>query len=106
MPLVLVLAALAILAVAAAVAMGHGDRLGVASLDRVDGGPPAGPLQAEDVGRIRFNLAVRGYRMDEVDEVLDRLAAELAERDALIDELTAEPADPVMDPGEGYEPRR
>lgn len=42
---------------------------------------------ASDVGRIRFSLGLRGYRMDQVDEVLDRLAAALAERDELIAEL-------------------
>lgn len=42
---------------------------------------------ASDVSRIRFSLGLRGYRMDQVDEVLDRLARALAERDALIDAL-------------------
>jgi DivIVA domain-containing protein len=42
---------------------------------------------ASDVGRIRFSLGLRGYRMDQVDEVLDRLAEALAERDALIEAL-------------------
>ena len=40
-----------------------------------------------DIARIRFSLGLRGYRMDQVDEVLDRLAAALAERDALIEAL-------------------
>ncbi|NJC23020.1 DivIVA domain-containing protein [Arthrobacter pigmenti] len=39
---------------------------------------------ADDVGRIRFSLGLRGYRMDQVDEVLDRLASALEERDELI----------------------
>lgn len=42
---------------------------------------------ASDIGRIRFSLGLRGYRMDQVDEVLDRLAAALAERDELIEAL-------------------
>jgi DivIVA domain-containing protein len=33
--------------------------------------------------------ALRGYRMGEVDDVLDRLGAELAERDVRIAELEA-----------------
>lgn len=45
---------------------------------------------AEDLHRIRFSLGLRGYRMDQVDEVLDRLADSLRERDALIGELRAE----------------
>ena len=40
------------------------------------------------VDDVRFNLGVRGYRMAEVDDVLDRLAAEIAQRDARIAELT------------------
>ncbi|MDQ0735613.1 DivIVA domain-containing protein [Arthrobacter agilis] len=39
---------------------------------------------AQDVDAIRFGLGLRGYRMDQVDEVLDRLAAALEERDAVI----------------------
>ncbi|HWG93959.1 MAG TPA: DivIVA domain-containing protein [Mycobacteriales bacterium] len=43
---------------------------------------PDGPMTASDVGAVRFSTAVRGYRMDEVDAVLARLAEELADRDA------------------------
>ena len=35
----------------------------------------------------RFPLAARGYRMADVDDALNRLAAELAERDARIADL-------------------
>jgi DivIVA domain-containing protein len=35
------------------------------------------PLRAEDLRRVRFSLAFRGYRMSEVDALLDRLATEL-----------------------------
>ncbi len=45
---------------------------------------PAGPLRARDVDDVRFAVGVRGYRMDEVDEVLDKLSADLAGRDARI----------------------
>ena len=44
--------------------------------------PDAGPLSADDVRAVRLPLAVRGYRMAEVDQVLARLAEELAVRDA------------------------
>lgn len=43
---------------------------------------PEGPLSPADVDAVRFSLGLRGYRMDEVDAVLDRLRDELAERDA------------------------
>lgn len=42
---------------------------------------------ASDISRVRFSLGLRGYRMDQVDEVLDRLAEAIAERDALIEAL-------------------
>ncbi|RAN79159.1 hypothetical protein B5P43_14580 [Bacillus sp. SRB_336] len=41
----------------------------------------------EDVDRVRFALGLRGYRMDQVDQVLDRLRDELAAKDARIAEL-------------------
>ena len=48
---------------------------------------PAGAIGGDDVRALRFQQAVRGYRMDEVDWVLDRLADELdrvgAERNSL-----------------------
>ena len=40
-----------------------------------------------DVDSLRLPTAARGYRMQDVDDVLDRLGAELAERDARIAEL-------------------
>lgn len=38
--------------------------------------PATGPLSAADLRRVRFPLALRGYRMADVDALLDRLAAE------------------------------
>jgi DivIVA domain-containing protein len=57
--------------------------------DSVPDGLPAGPLFADDMAGVRFDLAFRGYRMDQVDLVLARLASELARRDAEIDQLRA-----------------
>ncbi|MCP9962073.1 DivIVA domain-containing protein [Streptomyces somaliensis] len=53
----------------------------------VDPLPLTRPVSRADVEALRLPLAPRGYRMEEVDDVLDRLAAELAERDARIAEL-------------------
>ncbi|WP_082413264.1 DivIVA domain-containing protein [Arthrobacter sp. Edens01] len=39
---------------------------------------------AADVGALKFSVAFRGYRMDEVDQVLERLGAALEERDAAL----------------------
>jgi DivIVA domain-containing protein len=49
--------------------------------------PLTRPVSRFDIEALRLPLAPRGYRMNEVDDVLDRLAAELAERDARIAEL-------------------
>ncbi|WP_326767664.1 DivIVA domain-containing protein [Streptomyces sp. NBC_01591] len=49
--------------------------------------PATRPVGRADVDALRLPVAVRGYRMTDVDEALDRLGAELAERDARIAEL-------------------
>ncbi|MFE2480346.1 DivIVA domain-containing protein [Streptomyces sp. NPDC001194] len=54
-----------------------------------DGLPESRPVVRADIDALRLPVAPRGYRMAEVDDVLERLAAELAERDARIAELTA-----------------
>jgi DivIVA domain-containing protein len=48
---------------------------------------PADRLTGQDVDRLRFSIGLRGYRMDEVDRVLDRVSAELRSRQAEVDEL-------------------
>jgi len=48
-------------------------------------------VRAADVGTAKFSLAFRGYRMAEVDEALDRIAAEIAERDDAILRLSGRP---------------
>jgi DivIVA domain-containing protein len=52
-----------------------------------------------DVDRIRFALGLRGYRMDQVDQVLDELRDQLAAKDREIERLRAERPAPVQ-PGE------
>ena len=47
-------------------------------------------MTPDDVVGLRFALALRGYRMDEVDDALDRLAAEIAARDEEIARLRAQ----------------
>jgi DivIVA domain-containing protein len=49
--------------------------------------PPDRPVGRADVEALRFPLAVRGYRMADVDDALGRLGAEIAERDARIADL-------------------
>jgi DivIVA domain-containing protein len=69
------------------------------------------PLSHDDVEALRLPVALRGYRMAEVDEALGRLGAELAERDARISHLesllghgAATAAPPPSAPGGGYPP--
>ncbi|MBH1935656.1 DivIVA domain-containing protein [Streptomyces sp. AV19] len=77
-------------AVTLAVLGGRGGVLPEAEPDRIAWPLPAGrPLARADVEALRLPVAPRGYRMTETDDVLDRLAAELAERDARIAELEA-----------------
>jgi DivIVA domain-containing protein len=49
--------------------------------------PTGGALTAEELRSVRFGITLRGYAMAQVDDLLDRLALEIAERDALIAEL-------------------
>ena len=66
----------------AVVAAGVGGSMQPVHEDRPDRTIPAGRmLSAEDIRAVRFSVGVRGYRMDEVDTLLERLADELAERD-------------------------
>lgn len=53
---------------------------------------PEGALTSSDVARVRFDRCLRGYRMDQVDDVLDRLRAELAERDSELRDLRDQPS--------------
>lgn len=67
----------------AVVAAGRGTPMAQEYDDRPDVLVPAeGPVRAEDLRRVRFSLAFRGYRMSEVDALLDRLAGQLDERAA------------------------
>lgn len=65
----------------AAVASGRGTPLAPAAHDRPDpqvgGTDGTAPVTAGELRRVRFSLAVRGYRMDEVDALLRRLADQL-----------------------------
>ena len=49
--------------------------------------PDAEELSAHDIQDIRFAVGLRGYRTDQVDQVLDRLTTTLAARDQEIVEL-------------------
>lgn len=95
--LIEVLAVLVVLFLAAAVATQERAVLVDVPADAPDLELPAAGLQPEDVTAVRFQMALRGYRMQEVDEVLDRLARELAARDermAALEQALVEVAEP------------
>ena len=74
-------------------------------LGRGETGPPAEadrspvelpgdrPVTGDDVRALRIPVAVRGYRMAEVDWLLEQLADALEERDAEIASLRVRPAE-------------
>lgn len=53
---------------------------------------PSGQLSPRDIERVRLDQSLRGYRMDQVDAVLDRLTQELRVRDRELAELRADRA--------------
>jgi DivIVA domain-containing protein len=75
----------------AALVFGRGEELAPLPPGATPTRLPAGEIDGDDVRELRFQQAVRGYRMDEVDWVLDRLAEQLdrsgAERDDLLARL-------------------
>lgn len=88
--LVAAVAAVALIVVGSGDGTGHTARGGLpeAVPDRAaDQLPAHRPLRRADIEELRLPTALRGYRMAEVDEVLDRLGAELAQREARIAEL-------------------
>lgn len=90
MALTLVLTVLAIAVVAVAVGYGA-TRSGRMRDDEPDLTPADLPEQRwalpADLDRTRFAVGLRGYRMDQVDSVLDRLSRDLDQREAYIAEL-------------------
>lgn len=67
-----------LMGVVAVVASGRGGTMAETFDDRPDSRVQAdGPLVAADLRTVRFSTAFRGYRMSEVDALLDRLAAEM-----------------------------
>ncbi|GAB4011716.1 DivIVA domain-containing protein [Nocardioides ultimimeridianus] len=67
-----------VMGVIAMLAAGRGEPMTPAYDDRPDAVVPQDrPLAAQDLRGVRFSLALRGYRMSEVDALLDRLAREM-----------------------------
>ncbi len=82
---VVAVAALGVAAMAAAGSMGQMSKDPVHDTYRQS--LPETPLTAADLHQLRFGIALRGYAMGQVDDLLDRLAREIEARDARIAEL-------------------
>ncbi len=85
------LAVAAVLFVAAALATRERPLLSDAPADRADLALPEGPLSADHITAARFATTVRGYKMSEVDAVLERAVEALRERDERIAALESRP---------------
>ena len=73
--------AVAVMGVAVVVATGRGTSMRPEPPDRPDVVVATDrPLTAQDLREARFTTAFRGYRMEEVDALLDRLVTELEQR--------------------------
>ncbi len=86
---VFALIAVAILVLVAVVATGKGGGLARLPDEVTDFALPDGELAPEFIDRVRLGVALRGYRTDQVDDLLDRVSAELAARDEEIAALRA-----------------
>ncbi len=85
----------AVMGAVAVVAAGRGGAMAEVYDDRPDSRVQAdGPLTAADLRRVRFSTAFRGYRMAEVDALLDRLGAELDERAQADEQAQPGPGEP------------
>ncbi|KQR06316.1 DivIVA domain-containing protein [Arthrobacter sp. Leaf145] len=87
---------LAIVLVGAALYLGagifRGRTIGTGLDDPVPNLPPVllpAEARASDVDSLRFALGLRGYRMDQVDQVLDDLRDQLRAKDLEIERLSA-----------------
>jgi DivIVA domain-containing protein len=96
----------AVMGMVAVVASGRGGSMAETFDDRPDSRVQAdGPLTAADLRGVRFSTAFRGYRMSEVDSLLDRLAAEMEPRpDPIGEDRTAEARPDGRGPDPGARP--
>ncbi len=79
----------------ASVAFGRGEEMAPAPPDSTPVElPDDRPVRGDDVRGVRLSVAARGYRMREVDWVLQQLAEALDDRDRQLSELLDAGADP------------
>jgi DivIVA domain-containing protein len=59
-------------------------------------GVPTGSLSEDGIMQVHFDQALRGYRMDQVDEVIEALGARLRELETEVASLAPSPAAEAM----------
>lgn len=89
MTIFFVVLALAVIAVVAVLIAGRVGQLSDPVVDRYQPELPFPPLAAGDISKVRLPVAIRGYRMQDVDELVDRLAESLRIREAQIAALSS-----------------
>lgn len=112
MTILLVVVALVIITAVSVFAVGDGGRMRDDEPDREPADMPADrAVESADLDRLRFAIGVRGYRMDQVDAVLDRMSDDLSKRSereaqlvAQIRDLGHEPVEAATAPAEVVEP--
>jgi DivIVA domain-containing protein len=98
-----VVAAVVMIGTVTVLIAGSGSTLADVYDDRPDSAVPTGrPLTADDLGKVRFSTALRGYRMDEVDALVDRLRADLLSRESA--RLADADREPAPEPAESEPP--
>jgi DivIVA domain-containing protein len=85
--LVVMMLVAAVVFLLASVVFGRGEELPALPPGASPTRLPSSGITAEDVRNVRFQLAIRGYKMSEVDWVLRRVSSELEDLRAEVDEL-------------------
>lgn len=103
MTIVFIIGGIALVAMIALLALGKLNDTGA------DNDPPDSALvslsddpaevSARDIDSLKFSLALRGYRIDQVDHVLDQLSATVALQSAEIERLKAGQMEPSQNQG-------
>ena len=85
--LIVMVAVAAVVFLLAALVFGRGEELAPLPPGASPTRLPSDDITAEDVRELKFQQVFRGYKMSEVDWVLQRLATEVGELRARVDEL-------------------
>ena len=89
MILFLVLVVILLIGLAIAAVMGKiGGFMADPTSSQSFGGLPEGPLSTDNLAQLHFDQALRGYRMNQVDEVIDALSARVRELESEVASLS------------------